>query len=188
MPRSLRLAINLLCCLVLGCAGGAPPKRPLVWDLSNNRKPAAFNGGVWVPPDPGPSEEGHVYHVTGDEGVSLTLILPDERRFDFDSVKDAYVTKRDGTIRTIDIASFGYSESDVIAHLKSLHEKWSGNGIGEIDKWRTDIHKGSLRPHLTLIHQPTDPNDPSISAAIHYNFGGTDSAWFIMVTFLWNTP
>jgi hypothetical protein len=154
----------------------------VVWDLSNGRRPAALNGGVWVPPQPGPSEEGQVYHVTGDQSLSMSVIIPGDRRFEFESVRDAYATKRGGNLKTVHIATCGFSEQDVIKHLEKMHKRFNGSGIGDVNTWRNDVQNRSLRAHLTEIHRSNGPEDPSITASIHYNFGDADNAWFIAVT------
>lgn len=88
----------------------------------------------------------------------------------------------------MDIASVGYSEHAVIERLAEMRKKWNGQGVADIEKWRSDIQNGSLAPHLTVIDRPTGSAEPSITASIHYHFGDDDSRWFIMVTFFWNMP
>ena len=181
-----RLSLAKILCVAVGCAGFSAPTKVLVWDFSNGRQLEALNGGVWTPRKPVLDEQGCVYHVTGNRGLSMSVIIDDGRRFDFQSVADAYVTTQNNIVKTVDVASYGLSESEVIEHLKAMHKMWNGRAIGDIDKWRRENH--NLSAHLTEIHKSTGPDDPSITAAIRYNFGGIDNKWFIMVTFFWHTP
>jgi hypothetical protein len=188
LPSGSTLLIFSLITLIAGCSPPTPPAKPLVWDLSAGTTVTALNGGSWVPPQAGKVKGGQVYHVTGHRGQALSVILPSDRRFDFDCVKHVYATKSEDKLRTINVASCGYSEEGVTKRLQDMHKKWGGDGIGDIVEWRKGVRKGSLSSHLTVIHRPTGPDDPFITAAIHYNFAGDDEAWFIMVTFFWKLP
>jgi hypothetical protein len=173
---------------VRGCTDTVAPKRVVVWNLSNGRSKAALEGGAWVGAQPRPTDQGDVYYIKGDRSLSVSVISSDRQQFDFDSVAHAYVTGRGDKVRTVDIASFGYSEQEVVQRLTEMNKQWNGMGVGEIGQWRSQVAKQYLGEYITVIHKTIGPEDPSITASIHYNFGNVDDAWFIMVTFFWNTP
>lgn len=181
-------ALFTLCFLAIGCADSVPRKKFLKWDFSAKTVSKALNGGTWVSGKKSNSLGGLVYHVTGDRDLAMSVIIQDGQRFDFDCVKHAYTRMQGKKIRTVDIASCGQSEQAIVDRLEKMHDEWNGDGIGDIEQWRTDMRRGLSTSHATVIHRSTGPADPTITAVIRDNFGSADEAWFIMVTFFWNTP
>jgi hypothetical protein len=176
----------VLCCLSIGCTHSAPYKKTLIWNFSQGSPSTVLDGGNWVERKGAKSAFGSTYHVAGDESLYMSVILQDGRRFDFDGVKHAYATFPDDKLRTLDIATCGHSEKAIVDLLEEMHRKWSGHGIGDVARWRSDIHRGRESSHSTVIHQSNNPDDPSITAAIRNNFGNADNAWYVMVTFYWS--
>lgn len=176
------IILLLICCIETGCAD---QPQIVVWDISQGRNISSLNGGKFTREKANKRDRDFIYHIKGHKKLTMTIILPNDKQFDFDSISNAYASGHGSDIETIDIASSGYSEEGVIQRLKEMHLQWNGRGLGDINKWQADSAKRSLRPHHTEIHRPKLADDPSISASIRYNFRGQDERWFIMTTFFW---
>jgi hypothetical protein len=182
--KSVRLQAVIFVLAAVGCTNSNSSKRNLTWDFSSGRGTTALNGGEWV----GGLQQkaptlGDVYYVSGHQNLSLTVILSEDRRFDFKSVSNAYATGQGDRLRTVDIDTGPFDGDGAFRRLKEMHKMWGGSTMFELERGRSEFLKPEWGSNISVIHSPTGPDDPSITTNLRC-FG---KECYILVTFFWHS-